>query len=75
MSKQFDGMTFYKGRMGIAPIWVADIYGDCQIRARWGFIGEILLDIASGMAQLIMRLDDSAQGFPIIITDKDWSGQ
>jgi hypothetical protein len=68
MSQEFDGKTFYKGRMMFAPIWIAEPDDACYIRARWGFVGEILLDIVQGL----VLLNANSQGFPVVITDKDW---
>lgn len=46
--------TFCKARFLFAPIWVADWESDCpDVLARWGFLGEIIFDLAQFFAQSI----------------------
>ncbi len=54
MPKTIEGQNYYKARFLFAPIWVANWESDCpDIRARWGILGEFLLDFAVALVQSI----------------------
>lgn len=72
MGKYIDRKFYYKGWHGFAPVWIADPHGECEVRARWWWLGEILLDLSLVIALLIMRLSSEDLMFSFYITDKDW---
>lgn len=77
MGGMFQGKYWFKAWYLFAPVWISDPYGECYVRGRGGFIGEILIDLADFFTHSInfalsFLNPDYEPHFQFRITDKDF---